>query len=85
MRGKVWAAVLVPAVVVAGVAGYAVADAADLVPGLITAQPLPTPQPPLITASPVAAAAPSPGPVLALSASAPLPKPDAAGFGAGFA
>jgi D-alanyl-D-alanine carboxypeptidase/D-alanyl-D-alanine-endopeptidase (penicillin-binding protein 4) len=77
VRGKVVAAVLVPTVLVAGVAGYAWADAADLVPGFLTSAPLPTPQPPLLTASPLAVATPSPGPVGALDDTAPVPTPDA--------
>lgn len=77
MRGRVVAAVLVPSVLLVGVGSYAFADARDLVPGIITSSPLPSPQPPLITASPLAVASPSPGPVDGLSSSAPVPSPDA--------
>ena len=77
MRGKVWAAVLVPSVVVAGLAGYAWADANQLVPGIITNAPLPTPQPPLLTAEPLVVATPSAGPVGPIDPDAPLPAPDA--------
>ncbi|MCR6711836.1 MAG: D-alanyl-D-alanine carboxypeptidase/D-alanyl-D-alanine-endopeptidase [Demequina sp.] len=77
MRGKVVAAVLVPSLLVAGAGAYAWADARDLVPGVLTSSPLPSPQPPLITASPLAVASPSPGPVGSFSASAPVPSPDA--------
>lgn len=73
MRGKVLAAVLIPAVTVAAVVGYAWADAADKVPGIITSSPEPSPQPPLITAEPVTVAQPSPGPVSDLSPDAPVP------------
>ena len=71
MRGKVVAAVLMPLAVLAG--GYAWADAQDIAPGILTSAPLPSPQPPLITASPLVPASPSPGPVTALAADAPLP------------
>lgn len=73
MRGKVVAAVVVPALLLAGAGGYAWADAADLVPGVLTSSPEPTPQPPLITASPVAAASPTPGPVSDFDINAPIP------------
>ncbi len=77
MRGKVWAAVLVPVLAVAGIGAYATADAFGRVPGPLTNSPLPTPQPPLITASPLAVATPSPGPVGVFADTAPLPSPDA--------
>ena len=77
MRGKVLAAVLVPTILVAGIGGYAWADASGLLPGPLTSAPLPTPQPPLLTASPLAVATPSPGPVGVLSSTAPVPSPDA--------
>jgi len=71
----VWAAVLIPVVVGAGV--YLWADAADRVPGIVTSSPEPSPQPALITAEPFAAAQPSPGPVAGFDAGAPVPSPDA--------
>lgn len=76
MRGKAVACVLVPTLAVA-VAGYAAADAADLVPGILTSSPLPSPQPPLLTASPVAVASPSPGPIGLVDTEAPVPSADA--------
>ena len=76
MRGKVWAAVLVPALAVAGIGAYAFADASGRVPGPLTNSPLPTPQPPLITASPLAVATPSPGPVGVFADTAPIPSPE---------
>ncbi len=46
MRGKTWAAVVVPVIVVGGVAGYGLADAADVAPGWLTwADPYVTPEP----------------------------------------
>jgi D-alanyl-D-alanine carboxypeptidase/D-alanyl-D-alanine-endopeptidase (penicillin-binding protein 4) len=72
-------AVLVPSLLVVATAGYAWADAADLVPGVLTSSPLPSPQPPLLTASPLVVATPSPGPVGPFSSSAPVPSPDAIG------
>jgi len=73
VRKRVWAAVLVPTMLVGGTAAYAWADAADLVPGFITSAPLPSPQPAFITASPVAAASPTPGPVGPVDFAAPVP------------
>jgi len=73
----VWAAVLVPTLAVAAIGGYAWADANDLTPGILTNSPLPSPQPPLLTASPLAVASPSAGPVGPVLESAPLPWPDA--------
>lgn len=75
MRSKVWAAVLIPLVVGAG--AYLWADAADLVPGIVTSSPEPSPQPALITAPPFAAASPSAGPVAGFDEAAPVPLPDA--------
>lgn len=77
MRGRVLAAVLVPTVLVAGVGTYAWADANDLAPGILTNSPAPSPQPPLLTASPLAVATPSPGPVGEVNADAALPSADA--------
>lgn len=76
MRGKVVAWVTVSTLIV-GAAGYAAADAADLVPGILTSEPLPSPQPPLLTASPITVAEPSSGPVGLVSGDAPVPSPDA--------
>lgn len=73
MRSKVWAAVLVPVVVLGGAGAYAWADAADLVPGLLTSAPLKLPPAPFIAAA-GAVASPGPtGPVVDLFADAPLP------------
>jgi D-alanyl-D-alanine carboxypeptidase/D-alanyl-D-alanine-endopeptidase (penicillin-binding protein 4) len=77
VRGKVVAAVLVPTLLVASVGAYAWADANDLAPGVLTNEPLPSPQPPLLTASPLAVATPSAGPVGPVDLLAPLPSPDA--------
>ncbi len=77
MRGKVVTAVVVPVVVLAGLGGYAWADASGSLPGPLTSKPLPSPQPPLLTASPLVAAEPSSGPVGLLTADAPMPSPHA--------
>lgn len=77
MRGRVVAAVLVPTVLVAGIGAYAWADANDLAPGVLTSSPLPTPQPPLLTASPLAVATPSAGPVGPVDENAQLPSAEA--------
>lgn len=64
----------VGAVVVAALAGgYAVADAADVVPGILTSQPLTSEPAPFRTALPVSAASASPVPVTAVGTEAPLP------------
>ncbi|GIG53755.1 D-alanyl-D-alanine carboxypeptidase/D-alanyl-D-alanine-endopeptidase [Demequina activiva] len=73
MRGKVLAGILVPAVVIVGAGGYAWADAQDIVPGWITAAPVPVAPAPFLTAVPVE---PSPAPASAVSlvtADAPVP------------
>ena len=76
MRGKVLAGVLVPAIVVAGAGAYAFADAQDVVPGWITAEPVPVAPAPFLTAQPVA---PSPAPASAVSpVTADAPAPSAA-------
>ena len=55
-----WAAVLVPAVLVGAAGAYAWADAADLVPGLLTSAPLAHPRSPRSSPpSPLAVATPS--------------------------
>jgi D-alanyl-D-alanine carboxypeptidase/D-alanyl-D-alanine-endopeptidase (penicillin-binding protein 4) len=73
-----WAAVAVVAVLAGGL-GYAGADAADLVPGVLTTRPRPTPAPPFPVA-PGASAAPVTGDVLApVSTDAPVPDAEALG------
>ncbi len=49
------------------------ADAADVVPGVLTSAPVPQPPAAFLTAEPVAAASPSPVPVTPVSEDAPLP------------
>jgi len=64
--------------VVAGGLGYAVADAYDVVPGVLTVQPAPTPPPPFPVAPGAVAGQPAPDPVLVpVSTSAPTPDPAA--------
>ncbi|MFW7413845.1 D-alanyl-D-alanine carboxypeptidase/D-alanyl-D-alanine endopeptidase [Demequina sp. SO4-18] len=64
MRRKVLAGILVPAFVIGGAGLYAVADAYDVVPGLLTAEPVPVTPAPFLTHAPVSAA---PAPASALS------------------
>ena len=76
MRGRVMAGVLIPAVLISGVAAYAVADAQDVVPGWITAAPEPVAPAPFLTAEPVQ---PAPAPASAVSMlTADAPAPSAA-------
>ncbi|GAA4841872.1 D-alanyl-D-alanine carboxypeptidase/D-alanyl-D-alanine-endopeptidase [Luteimicrobium xylanilyticum] len=67
---RVTSIVVAAAVVLAG--GYAVADAHDVVPGVLTTAPEPTPPPPFPTA-PAAAALAKPSPAPGLSEDAPAP------------
>ncbi len=72
-RGRTAAAVLVPALVLGG-AGYAAADAADRVPGVLTTDPLPVPDP--LPVAPGALVAPAPATALpAPAGEAPAPDP----------
>ncbi|WP_082093399.1 D-alanyl-D-alanine carboxypeptidase/D-alanyl-D-alanine endopeptidase [Demequina sediminicola] len=73
MRARVAVGVVLPAIVLAGLGGYAVADAYDVVPGFITAEPIPPEPAPFLTAAPALAAAPEEGVVSPISADAPLP------------
>ncbi|WP_062077832.1 D-alanyl-D-alanine carboxypeptidase/D-alanyl-D-alanine endopeptidase [Demequina globuliformis] len=59
--------------IIAGVGGYAVADAYDLVPGWITNQPLPVEPAPFLTASAVEVQAPRASAVTEVTETAPLP------------
>jgi len=68
---RVTSIVVAAAVVLAG--GYAVADANDVVPGVLTTAPSPTPPPPFPTA-PAASALPRPGAAPALAEDAPAPR-----------
>ena len=73
MRGKVVAGVLIPALVLGGAGAYVVADALDVVPGWITAAPVPQAPAPFLTAEAVES---SPAPASAVSlvtADAPVP------------
>ncbi|MFW2512308.1 D-alanyl-D-alanine carboxypeptidase/D-alanyl-D-alanine-endopeptidase [Demequina sp. SO4-13] len=64
MRRKALAGILVPAFVIGGAALYATADAYDLVPGFITADPVPVAPAPFLTHAAVSA---SPAPASAVS------------------
>ncbi|WP_144276278.1 D-alanyl-D-alanine carboxypeptidase/D-alanyl-D-alanine-endopeptidase [Demequina sp. NBRC 110053] len=73
MRGKVVAGIAIPALVLGGVGAYAVADAYDVVPGLITNEAAPVAPAPFLTAAAVSPA-PSPSfPASSVSADAPVP------------
>ena len=77
MRGKVIAGILVPVLVVGGAGAYAVADAHDVVPGLITAEPEPQAPAPFLTAQPYGPVA-APGSIVAdVSTDAPQPSASA--------
>ncbi|MDE0573666.1 D-alanyl-D-alanine carboxypeptidase/D-alanyl-D-alanine-endopeptidase [Demequina sp. B12] len=65
--------ILVPALVVVGVGGYAVADAYDIVPGWVTAAPIPPSPAPFLSAQPVTAASPQASAVTEVSDTAPMP------------
>jgi len=69
--------VLVPIVMLAGVGGYVVADAADLVPGWLTIAAEPSPPAPFLTADAVEPSA-APGTLVAPLFDADSPLPDAA-------
>ncbi len=74
MRGRVIAAVVVPALVLSGAGGYVAADAADLVPGWFTTEPVAAPPAPFLTALAVEATVPGDTPLAAFDdADAPLP------------
>lgn len=73
MRGKVWAGILTPVVVLGGLGAYAWADAEDLVPGVLTTAPEPVAPAPFITAAPVAAAPAPAAPTATLDPAAPIP------------
>ncbi len=77
MRGRLIAGILTPIVVLAGAAGYLVADAADLVPGWVTTSPELGPPAPFLTAEPVEPTA-APGTILAPLFDPEAPLPDAA-------
>jgi len=65
VRGRTWAAVVIPTIVVSGVVGYGVADAADVAPGWITwADPYVTPEPFPSAVDPAAGTVPSEPPPL---------------------
>ncbi|WP_430868348.1 D-alanyl-D-alanine carboxypeptidase/D-alanyl-D-alanine endopeptidase [Demequina aurantiaca] len=73
MRGKVWAAILTPVVVLGALGAYAWADAEDLVPGVLTNAPAQVPPAPFVTASPVAVEPTPSGPVAQLDPNAAIP------------
>ncbi|WP_082096075.1 D-alanyl-D-alanine carboxypeptidase/D-alanyl-D-alanine endopeptidase [Demequina flava] len=73
VRGRITASIVVPVVVVAGVGGYAVADAYDVVPGWITNQPVPVEPAPFKTAQAVTTEAPRASAVSEMNETAPLP------------
>lgn len=76
MRRKVLAGILVPAVVMGGAGAYAVADAYDVVPGWITAEPVPVAPAPFLSPLPVTAASAPASSVSVVSADAPRPSAD---------
>ncbi|MFN3866811.1 MAG: D-alanyl-D-alanine carboxypeptidase/D-alanyl-D-alanine-endopeptidase [Demequina sp.] len=76
MRRVVIAGILVPAVVVVGAGAYVVADAYDIVPGWITAAPVPVAPAPFLTHAPVSAVPAPASAVSPISADAPVPSAD---------
>lgn len=77
MRSKVWAGILTPVVVLGGLGAYAWADAADLVPGVLTDAPVQVAPAPFITAQPAVVAPAAHGPVADLDGDTPQPAPAA--------
>jgi D-alanyl-D-alanine carboxypeptidase/D-alanyl-D-alanine-endopeptidase (penicillin-binding protein 4) len=73
VRGKLWAGILTPVIVLGGVGAYAWADAEDIVPGVLTNAEEKLPPAPFLTAEPVAVASTGAVPVTDLSDSAPIP------------
>ncbi len=81
-RGPLLAAARVPLLLLAGTGGYAAADAADLVPGVLTTDPLPVPDP--LPTAPGAQASPA-QPVALAPAGPAVPAPDPAALAAALA
>lgn len=73
MRGKVWAGILTPVVVLGGVGGYAWADAEGLVPGVLTSAAEQVPPAPFLSAESVLTTSNQVIPVDDLSTTAPIP------------
>jgi len=73
VRGKIWAGILTPVVVLGGLGAYAWADAEGIVPGILTNTPEKYPPAPFLTAPPVTGAPVADSPVADLDGDTPIP------------